>query len=117
MPSFELLLPFFAFFYEPHVAVAATAVVHLLNNLLKVVLVGHAVSRPVLMRFVLPAIPLAFLGAWLLKGIAERKPVATWSLGEHTFEVTPTVEVLETGALAKLFESSIKAPRFVDERQ
>ena len=36
---------------------------------------------------------------------------------KRTFEVTPEVEVLETGALAKLFETSIKAPRFVDERQ
>ena len=34
-----------------------------------------------------------------------------------TFEVTPRMEVLEIGTLAKLFESSIKAPRFVDERR
>ena len=38
-------------------------------------------------------------------------------LVKRTFEVTPAVEVLETGALAKLFETSIKAPRFVDERE
>lgn len=84
-----LLLPFFAFFYEPHIAVAATAVVHLLNNLLKVVLVGRAVERRVLLRFVIPAIPLAFVGAYLLDGIAERDPVASYSLGAHTFHVTP----------------------------
>lgn len=36
---------------------------------------------------------------------------------KSTFEVTPQVEVLETGTLAKAFESSIKAPRFVDERE
>lgn len=35
---------------------------------------------------------------------------------KNTFEITPEIEVLETGSLAKLFESSIKAPRFVDER-
>jgi hypothetical protein len=31
--------------------------------------------------------------------------------------VTPTVVVLETGTLAREFESSVKAPRFVDARQ
>ena len=36
---------------------------------------------------------------------------------KHTFEVTPEVEVLELGTLAKAFESSIKAPRFVDQRE
>jgi phenylacetate-CoA ligase len=34
----------------------------------------------------------------------------------HTFEVRPDVEVLPTGTLAKEFESSVKAPRFVDKR-
>ncbi len=32
------------------------------------------------------------------------------------FEVRPTVDVLPTGTLAKEFESSVKAPRFVDRR-
>ena len=36
---------------------------------------------------------------------------------KRAFEVSPEIEVLEQGALAKLFESSIKAPRFVDERR
>jgi phenylacetate-CoA ligase len=33
-----------------------------------------------------------------------------------TFEVSPAVEVLELGTLAKAFESAIKAPRFLDQR-
>ncbi len=36
---------------------------------------------------------------------------------KSTFEVSPRVEVLEIGTLARAFESSIKAPRFVDERK
>jgi phenylacetate-CoA ligase len=32
------------------------------------------------------------------------------------FEVTPTVELLETGTLAREFEKAVKAPRFVDKR-
>jgi phenylacetate-CoA ligase len=34
-----------------------------------------------------------------------------------TFEVRPDVEVLPIGTLAREFESSVKAPRFVDKRQ
>lgn len=35
---------------------------------------------------------------------------------KETFEVTPELVVLESGTLAREFESSIKAPRFVDKR-
>lgn len=36
---------------------------------------------------------------------------------KDTFEVTPELIVLETGTLAREFESSIKAPRFIDRRR
>lgn len=36
---------------------------------------------------------------------------------KSTFEVTPEVVVLDPGTLAREFESSVKAPRFVDARQ
>ena len=35
---------------------------------------------------------------------------------KRSFEITPEVRVLALGSLAKAFESSIKAPRFVDQR-
>jgi phenylacetate-CoA ligase len=39
------------------------------------------------------------------------------ALVRDTFGLTPEVSVLETGTLAKEFESSVKTPRFVDRRQ
>ncbi len=36
---------------------------------------------------------------------------------KRTFEVNPEIQILDLGTLAKAFESSIKAPRFVDERE
>ena len=33
------------------------------------------------------------------------------------FDVTPEVTLLEIGTLAKEFETSVKAPRFVDRRE
>jgi phenylacetate-CoA ligase len=44
---------------------------------------------------------------------------ATQALAERVkrvFELTPEVEVLETGTLAREFEKAVKAPRFVDKR-
>jgi phenylacetate-CoA ligase len=35
---------------------------------------------------------------------------------KRTFELTPEVVVLETGTLAREFESAVKAPRFADRR-
>lgn len=51
-----LLLPTFALFFPVPVAIAATAVVHLLNNLLKVGLVMRHASRPIVLRFGVPAV-------------------------------------------------------------
>ena len=34
----------------------------------------------------------------------------------NVFEVRPVIDVMETGTLAKEFETSVKAPRFVDKR-
>ena len=50
-----LLMPAFALFLPVLVAVAATAVVHLANNLFKLVLVGWKAGWTVVVRFALPA--------------------------------------------------------------
>ncbi|MDA1312090.1 MAG: sulfite exporter TauE/SafE family protein [Acidobacteria bacterium] len=83
-----LLMPVFALFFPLEVAVGVTAIVHLLNNLFKVWLVGKDVSWPVALRFGLPAIPAAYFGAALLAGMSERHVVAQYTLGSRPFEVT-----------------------------
>src|SRR5690606_7257660 len=61
-----LLLPAFALFLPAPAAVAATAVVHLLNNLFKAALVGRQAHWATVLRFGIPAIPAAIFGGWLL---------------------------------------------------
>jgi uncharacterized membrane protein YfcA len=73
-----LLMPVFALFFPVEVAVAATAVVHGLNNLFKVYLLHRDVVSRVLLRFGLPAVLAAFLGARLLAALSERPPVFDW---------------------------------------
>lgn len=83
-----LLMPAFALFFPLEVAVAATAVVHLANNLFKAALVGRHAEWSVLLRFALPAIPAAFVGAWLLTTMGECAPLATYAMAGRVFEVT-----------------------------
>ena len=50
-----LLMPAFALFFPIEVAVAATAIVHLTNNIFKVALVGKKADFSVVVKFALPA--------------------------------------------------------------
>ncbi|CAG1007422.1 hypothetical protein PHYC_03430 [Phycisphaerales bacterium] len=83
-----LLLPAFALRFPIEVAIAATAVVHLANNLFKLVLVGRATDRSVMLRFAIPAAGAAWVGAWILSLLGDMRPIATWNLGERVCEVT-----------------------------
>lgn len=65
-----LLLPAFALFLPVPTAVAATAIVHLSNNLLKGTLLRSRAEWGTVLAFGLPAVPAAALGGWLL-GEAE----------------------------------------------
>jgi len=62
-----VLMPAFALFFPLPVAIAATAIVHLANNLFKVALVGRKADWPVVLRFSIPAAIAALVGASLLK--------------------------------------------------
>ncbi|KND49792.1 MAG: hypothetical protein AB203_01745 [Parcubacteria bacterium C7867-008] len=67
-----LLLPAFALFFSAPIALAATGTVHLLNNLFKGSLVRKLVDWPTVLRFGLPAIPAAIIGASLLTYLDTR---------------------------------------------
>lgn len=70
-----LLLPAFALYFPVEVAVASTAVVHGLNSLFKVFLIGAAADRSVVLRFGIPAMAAAVGGAALLERLALRPPI------------------------------------------
>lgn len=83
-----LLLPAMAVFFDTEVAVALTAVVHLLNGLFKLALTGKSADRAVALRFGLPAIAAALAGAWLLTLLARPAPLVTYTLFGATKQVT-----------------------------
>lgn len=84
-----LLTPVFMVVLPAELAVALTGVVHLLNNLFKLVLVGRAAAWPVVFRFGIPAVIGALVGAAMLTLLADRQPICTYVLFSHTFTVFP----------------------------
>ncbi|MGE3689769.1 MAG: TSUP family transporter [Novosphingobium sp.] len=83
-----ILMPIFALFFPVPVAIAATAVVHLANNIFKLGLMARQADWYTVLRFGLPASLAAMAGAMLLGWIDTIPVVATWSLGGHHFEIT-----------------------------
>ena len=83
-----IMLPVFAIFFDIEVAVGATAIVHLSNNLFKFLLVRKFIHVPTLLRFGIPAMAAAVLGGLLLTLVTGYEPIHSYSIGEKTFEMT-----------------------------
>ena len=83
-----LLMPVFAVFFPVDAAVTMTAVVHLSNNLFKLALLGRHASKPVVIRFGLPAVVAAFVGAVVLMWLSNLPTLVTYHIGNATCEIT-----------------------------
>lgn len=105
-----LLLPVFLLFFDPVIAVAATAVVHMANNLLKVAVVGRHADVAVLVRFVAPAVATAVLGASLLVLAGGSPPLHSFTWLGRTCEITPVK--LAMGLVVLAFAFLELNPRF-----
>ena len=83
-----LLMPAFAVFFPVEVAVGATAVVHLANNIFKLVLVGRKADIKIVLRFAIPASITAVIGALLLNYFTGVKPIIEYALAGRVFTIT-----------------------------
>lgn len=84
-----ILMPFMALFFPVTLAIAITAIVHMANNLFKVVLFGKYADKEVIMRFAIVGTLAAFAGAFLLTWISAADYIATYELGDRLIKVTP----------------------------
>lgn len=82
-----LLLPAFALFFEPEVAVAATGIVHLLNNLFKLAWVGKFADRKAVLGFGIPALIGAGVGALALDRLGNLPTLTRYSFAGGIREV------------------------------
>ncbi|HVS64456.1 MAG TPA: sulfite exporter TauE/SafE family protein [Thermoanaerobaculia bacterium] len=105
-----LLMPAFAIFFPLEIAIPATAVVHMANSYFKVAVLGTEARRSVVIRFGLPAVALAFVGAWLLRKLAGQDPLFRYEIGGHVAETTPIQLVM--GLLILCFAAMDLIPYF-----
>lgn len=84
-----LLAPVMMLFFPVDVAIALTGVVHFFNNLFKLLLVGRKADCKVLIRFGIPAVIFAFIGAYIMINLVDFKPIFEYTLGAKTFQILP----------------------------
>lgn len=92
-----VLLPVFALFFPVDIAIVLVAIVHFLNNLFKLSLIGKKADKKVIIKFGVPAILAAFAGAYLLSLLSETEALLSYSLAGNIFYITPlklTIAVL-----------------------
>lgn len=113
-----IMLPVFALFFDIEVAVGATAIVHLSNNLFKFLLVQKFIHFQTFLRFGIPAMAAAVLGGLLLAQVTGYEPIYSYSIGDKTFEMTYLNIIV--GALMIFFAWFDLSPKYsnlkVDEK-
>lgn len=83
-----ILTPVMMYFFPTEVAIGLTAIVHFLNNLFKLALVGKQADYEVVKRFGIPAIIAALAGAWVLTSIPNNHILFHLDIGGSVREVT-----------------------------
>ena len=104
-----LLLPVMALFFPIDLAIALTAVVHALNNLFKCWLMGRHADWAVVLKFGLPAILAALIGARLLLYLSDLQPLFHYQVFGREALVMPVKLVV--AALMVIFAWFELAPR------
>ena len=104
-----LLTPVFGLFFPIHVAIALTGIVHLLNNLFKLALLGKQAHRETVLKFGIPSIVGGLAGAWLLTQLTHTAPWITWQWGERLCSITPLKLVIALLMLVFTFMELVPA--------
>ena len=94
-----ILTPAFMLFFPIEVAIALTGIVHLLNNLFKMGLVGLKANWGMVLRFGIPAIIGAAIGAYVLLQFSEGEPIYSYELLGRTMHIK-TVKLIVAALMA-----------------
>ncbi len=84
-----LLLPVFGLFFPIELSIALTAIVHFLNNLFKLTLLGKKADKQTLLSFGIPSILAAFAGAFVLQLLSNMQPLLEYDLFGKQFIILP----------------------------
>src|SRR3989338_115871 len=93
-----LLMPVFAVFFPVNAAIAMTAIVHLINNLLKLTLFYRHANKKIILKFGIPAIAAAFAGAWCLVYFSVQQPLLHYTFLGREAEIT-SLKIMMAGIM------------------
>lgn len=96
-----ILLPVFGLFFPIELAIIMTSLVHFFNNAIKVVFFGQHANWKVIVKFGLPAVVFAVLGAYIFKSLIDFEPLFQYTIFNTIFEVMPLKIII--GALLIVF--------------
>lgn len=105
-----ILVPVFALFFPIEIAIALTAIVHFLNNLFKIVLLGRHADVRVVLLFGLPALVAAFAGAKVLVLFTDMPGLHEYTLNGKVFSIMPVKLLI--AVLMIIFSVLELLPRF-----
>lgn len=100
-----MLIPAFALFFPIDVAIILTSITHLLNNILKLFLIGKYADIAIVIFFGITSIIGAFIGAELFINLSNYDPILTYYIRNHQFEIIPINIIV---SLLMLFFSSME---------
>lgn len=103
-------MPVIAIFFPLDLAIAMTAMVHLANNLFKIGLLGRRADYSVILKFGLPAVLAAFVGAALLSWLGGFQPLYEYEAFGREIQVSALKLVI--GLLIILFVTLELSPVF-----
>lgn len=83
-----ILSPVLVLFFPVEIAIALTGIVHFLNNLFKITLVGQQIDWKVGVKFGIPAIVGAFAGAWFLLFLKTDAVLYSYAIHNKVFSIT-----------------------------
>jgi len=95
-----ILTPVFAIFFPIDLAIALTGVVHFLNNIFKLFLIGVEADKDSVIRFGIPAFFAALLGAYLLLRVSNLNALMTYSLWGNAYSITPVKLIISVLLIA-----------------
>lgn len=107
-----LLVPVFGIFFPIDIAIALTAIVHFLNNLFKLFLVGKHADKNIVIRFGVPSIIAAFIGAFVLNFISGLDPLFNYQMFGRELTVMPVKLII--GLLLMFFALFDLIPYFAN---
>ena len=82
-----ILTPVMILYFPVELAISFTGIVHFLNNIFKIFLVGNHINKEVLVRFGLPAVMSALIGSYILFRLNNNIIIYSYELFGEIMEV------------------------------